>query len=224
MKKIIIILGITITFIVLIVTLYFINRKVDIDNLYSSLVYIESKRDSIKVKGSGIVYDIKGNNSYIITNYHVIGNADEIIIYDKNKNSSIAEIVDYNELYDVALLKVKNLNLKKAQFGNSDKIDAFDEVYVFGNPLGYEYFGTISRGIVSYINRNIKVENLNNISEYRAIQVDASINSGNSGGALLNKNREVVGLITIKESDLDGVGFAIPINVVKEVIDNMNIK
>ena len=198
-----------------------IKNNITMDKLYSSLVYIETKRSNTKISGSGIVYDVKDNNSYIVTNYHVVGNADEIIIYDKNKNSSIAKIVDYNELYDVALLKVDNLNLKKAKFGNSNKLKVFDEIYVLGNPVGRQYFGTVSKGIVSYINRNIRVENINNISKYNAIQIDASINSGNSGGALLNKNKEVVGLVTIKEDNLDGVGFVIPINFVKKIIGNM---
>ena len=177
-----------------------INRKVGINNLYSSLVYIESQFDSKKIKGSGVVYDIKDNTAYILTNYHVIGNSDNIIVYDSSENHNSAKIVDYNELYDIAIIKVSNLKLKKAKFGNSDKIQVLDDVYVLGNPLGRQYFGTFTKGIVSNTRRKIRVQNINIESVYNAIQVDASINSGNSGGALLNKNREIIGLVTISIS------------------------
>ena len=220
-KKIIVILliSILICFISLVI-LY--NKKVSVNNLYSSLVYIESQNDSKKIKGSGIVYDIRGNIAYILTNYHVIGNTNDITVYDSTGNFNSAKIVDYNELYDIAIIKVSNLKLKKAKFGNSDKLRVLENIYVLGNPLGRQYFGTFTKGIVSNTKREIKVQNINMESKYIAIQIDASINSGNSGGALLNKNREVVGLVTIKENDLDGVGFAIPINFVKEVIGTMN--
>ena len=220
-KKIVIILFISIL-ISLISFIILLNKKVSINNLYSSLVYIESEFNDKKIKGSGVVYNIKNNVSYILTNYHVIGKSDDILVYDSTGNYNSAKIVDYNELYDIAIIKVSNLKLKKAKFGNSDKLKVLDDIYVLGNPLGKQYFGTFTKGIVSNPKREIKVQNINMESKYVAIQIDASINSGNSGGMLLNKNREVVGLVTIKENDLDGVGFAIPINFVKEVIGIMN--
>lgn len=224
MKRIIIILSINLFLITLIICLYLKNQKVNIDDLYSSLVYIESKRDNTKIKGSGFVYDIKDSFAYIITNYHVVGASDNVIVYDRYKNKSVAKVVDYDELYDIAVIKVRNQNFKKIILGNSDNLQVFDEIYTFGNPLGLEYFGTVNKGIVSYVDRKIKVNNINSISEYYSIQIDAPINNGNSGGALLDKKRKVVGIISIKENDLNGVGFAIPINFVKKIIDNMNIK
>ena len=93
-----------------------------------------------------------------------------------------------------------------------------DNIYVVGSPIENEYFATVTSGIISYNNRKIKVETSNGSVLVNTIQIDAKINYGNSGSPLLNEKNEVIGMVFVKEEELDGIGFAIPINKIKEVI------
>ena len=106
--------------------------------------------------------------------------------------------------------------------GDSDKICIAEDVYAIGNPIGYEFQRTVTKGIISGINRTIKIENENE-NQYMEdlIQTDATINVGNSGGALINNKGELIGINTVKLSDADGIGFAVPINIVKPIIDKL---
>ncbi len=169
--------------------------------------------------GSGFVISEEG---YIVTNYHVVENADFIRIKFPDGKEAYASIVGYDEDNDIAVLKVygKDLKLKPAKLGNSDNLKIGEFVIAVGNPFGLDR--TASLGIVSALNRSIETEDgkiLENL-----IQTDASINPGNSGGPLINLNGEVIGIntaILTTSGGSIGIGFAIPINKAKKIIEKI---
>ncbi|WDU84681.1 S1C family serine protease [Caloramator sp. Dgby_cultured_2] len=112
----------------------------------------------------------------------------------------------------MAVLKVNATNLPVAKFGDSSSVRVGDIAIAIGNPLGEEFAGSVTMGVISAINREITVED----RKYKVIQTDASINQGNSGGALCNENGEVIGINTLKITSAEGMGFAIPINEAKK--------
>lgn len=191
------------------------NENIDFNNLYSSNVYIESIVGEELSIGSGFVYKIDNDKAYIITCYHVITNNEEIYVYNNNKEFEKAQILNYDKASDIAILYINNtLNLKESKIGNSDNIKLGDNIYTLGTPLNDMYSYTLTHGIISYLNRKIKV----NSNDYNTIQFDASITMGNSGGLLLNDKGEAVGMIFLMEANSSGISFAIPINdVMKEV-------
>ena len=166
--------------------------------------------------GSGFIIDKKG---FIITNNHVIENAEKIMVILHNDKSFEAEVVGKDPKTDVALLKIdpKNTDLKAVKFGNSNDLRVGDWVMAIGNPFGLG--GTVTAGIVSARGRNIG----GSYDDY--IQTDASINQGNSGGPLFNLKGEVIGINTAiiapGQSGSIGIGFAIPANAASSVIDQL---
>ena len=168
--------------------------------------------------GSGFVIDKTG---YIVTNYHVIGDARSVQVSFSNSDSMRARIVGRDPSTDIALLKVQASSraLKPLDFGDSDQVQVGDQVAAIGNPFGYDR--SISAGIVSALQRSLTSPDGSPID--RVIQTDASLNHGNSGGPLLNAQGEVVGVssaIATGETGEGnvGIGFAIPINTVRDVV------
>lgn len=122
---------------------------------------------------------------------------------------------------DLAIIKINKKNLSVAKLGDSDNLKIGNEVWAIGNPLGVEFQRTTTKGIVSGINRTLTFEeNGNTIFMEDLIQTDASINSGNSGGPLINESGEVIGINTVKITTAEGIGFAVPINIIKPVINS----
>jgi S1-C subfamily serine protease len=165
--------------------------------------------------GSGFVIDKSG---HIVTNFHVIEGADEVEVSFSNGEELRAEIVGRDPSTDIAVLKVEagSRALRVLELGNSDELEVGDEVVAIGNPLGYER--TMTAGIVSALGRVIDAPNQFAIDE--VIQTDAPINTGNSGGPLLNAKGEVVGVntqIASLSGGNIGIGFAVPINTVRDV-------
>ncbi len=176
--------------------------------------------------GSGFVYKKEGGYYYAVTNNHVVEESDEIGVIttesskEEGSNKLIdAKIVGTNPDYDVAVIKFKtSKDIKPLDFADSDKIFPGQEVYAIGSPYGTDFQGSITKGIVSAPIRQMYNKESKKKNQY--IQTDAAINPGNSGGPLLNQEGKVIGMDTMKiaESESDNMGFAIPINVVKEVI------
>ena len=167
--------------------------------------------------GSGVIVRRDGDMYYVLTNNHVIGNADRISIRLFNKDIIDAEVTGVDERKDLALISFESTDeLKVARLGDSSELYVGDWVLAVGSPLGYE--STVTAGIVSAIGRSGPE---NNISDF--IQTDASINQGNSGGALVNLDGEVVGINTWIATTTGvsiGLGFSIPVNNVKKAIDD----
>jgi Do/DeqQ family serine protease len=166
--------------------------------------------------GSGVIVDAK--NGYIITNYHVVENASEITITLLDNRSFSAKIVGSDEGADVAVLQAKQPNLVAMAFGDSTRLEVGDYVVAIGNPFGLQH--TVTAGIVSALGRT----GINPDGYEDFIQTDASINPGNSGGALVNLRGELVGInsaILSRSGGNIGIGFAIPVNMVKGVMDQL---
>jgi Do/DeqQ family serine protease len=166
--------------------------------------------------GSGVIVDAK--NGYIITNYHVVENASEITITLLDNRSFSAKVVGSDEGADIAVLQAKQPNLVAMAFGDSTRLEVGDYVVAIGNPFGLQH--TVTAGIVSALGRT----GINPDGYEDFIQTDASINPGNSGGALVNLRGELVGInsaILSRSGGNIGIGFAIPVNMVKGVMDQL---
>ena len=168
--------------------------------------------------GSGVVVHSDG---YILTNSHVVadGEAKEITVRFEDGQHSEG-LVLWNEPYlDLAVVKVERSGLPVASLGDSDQLVVGEVAVAIGNPLGMEFERTVTSGIISGLHRSIRID-ANNIIE-DLIQTDASINPGNSGGPLLNAEGEVIGINTAKIRSGEGLGFAIPINQVKPILQEI---
>ena len=200
------------------------DLKTAINNIYDASVYIEVTGDRLSSSGSGFVYKTDDNYGYILTNYHVIDGGKKYVITYSNGNEVEASLVSGDEYYDIAVLKVnKDSIIKVATLGDSSNLELGDTVFTVGAPLGKDYMGTITKGIISGINRMVSVELSSGNYLMEVIQTDASINSGNSGGPICNIKGEVIGITSSKliGSGVEGMGFAIPINSVNEIIGNI---
>lgn len=165
--------------------------------------------------GSGVIVNSDG---YILTNSHVVadGNAKEIKVLFDNGEKEEGRVLWNDPSLDLAVVKVDIKNLPTAILGNSDEIEVGELAIAIGNPLGLEFERTVTSGIISGLNRSVKIDESTIIDEL--IQTDASINPGNSGGPLLNKKGEVIGINTAKIGTAEGLGFSIPINIAKSII------
>lgn len=201
------------------------DLKKAINNVYESTIYIEvSSNRGVISSGSGFVYKEDDKYGYILTNYHVIDGGSKFNVTFTDGSDSDAELISGDEYYDIAVLKVSKDKIKSVStIGNSSNLELGDTVFTVGAPLGKEYMGTITKGIVSGINRMVSVELGSGNYLMEVIQTDAPINSGNSGGPICNIRGEVVGITSSKLSGtgIEGIGFAIPINSVMDVIENI---
>ena len=201
------------------------DLKTGINNVYESTVYIEVSGDrGSSSAGSGFVYKSDDNYGYILTNYHVIEGGKKYVITFTDGSETEAELVNGDEYYDIAILKVGKDKIKKvANLGNSQSVELGDSVFTVGAPLGKDYMGTITKGIISGINRMVSVKLTSGSYLMEVIQTDASINTGNSGGPICNIKGEVIGITSSKlmGTGVEGMGFAIPINAVLDAINNM---
>ncbi len=171
--------------------------------------------------GSGFIYSSDG---YIITNYHVIESASSIKVTLYDGTSYDAQLIGYDESNDVAVLKIDATGLTPVTIGDSDNLNVGDSVIAIGNPLGELTF-SLTSGAVSALDREVT---LSTSVTMKLIQTDCAINSGNSGGALFNLYGEVIGITNAKYSgssssgaSIDNIGFAIPINSVRSIVDSI---
>lgn len=161
-------------------------------------------------------------NGYIITNWHLAGNKySSCYVTLENGDTYDGSVVWADEDLDLAIVKINVTGLNYLNLGDSDSIKIGESVYAIGNPIGVEFQRTVTSGIISGVNRTIKIEDNKDLNYMEGlIQTDASINEGNSGGPLINSNGEVIGINSIKIETAEGIGFAIPINVIKPVIES----
>ena len=189
----------------------------------------QSSEYTATATGTGVVITKDG---YIVTNAHVIydsengaGKADSVSVILNNDEKYDAEIVGYDTDCDIAVLKIDADDLTAAEFGDSDNLRLGESVIAIGNPLGFELKDTVTGGMISGLNRDITI----NDKAMTLIQTDAAINSGNSGGPLINKYGQVIGINSSKmsssygygEASIEGIGFAIPSNAVSSIVDDI---
>ena len=186
-----------------------------------SVVSIISVTQSGKASGTGIIMSADG---YIITNHHVIENAQAVSVLTNDDKEYTAAIVGSDETSDLAVLKIEASGLQAAEFGDSSVLQVGDSVVAIGDPLGVTLRGTMTDGIISAINRDLTV----NDRTMNLIQTNAALNNGNSGGPLINCYGQVIGINTMKMSNfysssttVEGIGFAIPIDTAKPIIDEL---
>lgn len=168
--------------------------------------------------GSGVIVDKDG---YILTNSHVVdnGNATKVSVLFNDGTSSDGKVLWFDANIDLAIVKVDKKNLEVADLGDSDKVEVGDISIAIGNPIGLELSKSVTQGIISGKDRSLATGNGSSMTEL--LQTDASINPGNSGGPLLNDKGEVIGINTAKLSNAEGLGFAIPINTAKPIIEQI---
>ncbi|MCG8540401.1 MAG: trypsin-like peptidase domain-containing protein [Clostridia bacterium] len=195
-----------------------ITSKVQVRDWFNNQYFQEGQ-------GSGVIFEVNDKNVMIVTNEHVINRASEVIVtlYDNKKVP--ATIVGIDPETDLAVLKVDRKDIPKgisnkivaARLGDSDRLKVGETAIAIGNPMGYN--NTVTAGVISALNRQIELPD----KTLGVVQTDAAINPGNSGGALVNINGEVIGINTVKIADtkVEGIGFAIPINSAKPIINEL---
>ncbi|UOQ84257.1 S1C family serine protease [Gracilibacillus salinarum] len=177
--------------------------------------------------GSGVIYKKEGDSAYIVTNNHVVEGAQEVQITLTNGEQVKAEILGTDQLTDLAVLKIPGDQVETvATLGSSSDVGVGQTAIAIGNPLGQDFAGSVTKGIISGVERSVDVD-LNGDSQpdwtTEVLQTDAAINPGNSGGALINSKGEVIGINSMKIAleSVEGIGFAIPIDDAKPVIEQL---
>ncbi|HAK43539.1 MAG TPA: serine protease, partial [Clostridium sp.] len=170
--------------------------------------------------GSGFIFSEDG---YVLTNYHVVKNASQVKVIFSTGQEVSAKVVNYQEDADLAVVKITD-DVKMpgiVELGDSDSLQAGEQVIAIGNPLGKEYLGSVTTGIISAVNRGVALTKGG--EKMNLIQTDTAINPGNSGGPLINSKGQVIGINTakIEASGVEGIGFAIPINDATEKLDTL---
>ncbi|HOO30949.1 MAG: S1C family serine protease [Bacillota bacterium] len=166
--------------------------------------------------GSGVIIDASG---HILTNYHVIKNVTEIVVVLADGRQFPGSVVGVDPYTDLAVVKIEGEGLPVAELGNSDQIVIGEPVVAIGNPYGFDH--TVTAGVVSALNRSISTDERDGVVLENLIQTDAPINPGNSGGALVTTDGKVVGINTAIIQGAQGIGFAIPINVARNVANEI---
>lgn len=188
------------------------------DRNIAAIVSIRAYQNGGGATGTGVIMTADG---YIITNYHVIQGSYEVEVLLSDDSVHKALLVGGDQTNDLAVLKIDAADLTPAEFGDSDLLQVGDLALAIGNPLGEELRGTMTDGIISAISRDVNVDG----NTMTLIQTTAALNSGNSGGALLNDRGQVVGITNMKmtsySGSVEGLGFAIPTNTVKTIVDDL---
>lgn len=177
--------------------------------------------------GSGVIYKVQGDKAFIVTNNHVIEGAKQLEVTMPDGTKEVAQLVGRDVWTDLAVISISSKDVKTvATFGNSDVLKQGETVIAIGNPLGLEFYGSVTTGVVSGKDRSVPVDinNDGNIDwQQEVLQTDAAINPGNSGGALVNLAGELVGINSMKiaQSSVEGLGFSIPINSAIPIIEEL---
>ena len=188
-----------------------------------SVVSILCSQPGSSSTGTGVILS---ENGYIVTNAHVVDKAVSITVQLTDNRQFYAEVVGFDEISDLAVLHIETEDLIPAQFGDSTQLRVGDTVVAIGDPLGVKFRGTYTNGIVSAINRDVEL----NGRTMTLIQTNAALNSGNSGGPLINCYGQVIGINTMKigaftnSAGVEGLGFAIPSATVKEIVEQLVIQ
>ena len=179
--------------------------------------------------GSGVIYKKEGGKAFVITNHHVIEGAKAVEVTLADGTKEEAKLVGSDPWTDLAVLEIDDAGVESViEFGDSDSLKQGEAVIAIGNPLGLEFYGSVTTGVVSGKDRAIPVDiNSDGVADWQAevLQTDAAINPGNSGGALINIAGQLVGINSMKisESTVEGIGLAIPVNSAIPIIEDLEV-
>lgn len=188
-----------------------------VDKVYDAVVYVSAETNGGSSTGTGFIYKKDDGKGYIITNYHVVNEASSIKVLFSDDGEAEAEYLGGDQYADIAVLTIDDEFVKDVvEIGDSSETSVGDTVFTIGAPMGLEYKGTVTKGILSGKDRMVSVSLSNSRSNdwvMNVMQTDAAINPGNSGGPLCNINGEVIGVNSLKivQDEVEGLGFAIPI-------------
>ncbi|MFP7495019.1 trypsin-like peptidase domain-containing protein [Terribacillus saccharophilus] len=197
---------------------------VGVENLQQRDLFSESEEAG---SGSGVIYKKENGKAYIVTNNHVVDGASSLEVTMANGQKEKATLLGTDEISDLAVLEIDGANVDTvATFGTSDDLTVGQQAIAIGNPLGAEFAGSVTQGIISGLDRSVAVDSNQDGTEdwvTEVLQTDAAINPGNSGGALINANGEVIGINSMKiaQEEVEGIGFAIPIDAAKPLINQL---
>ena len=181
-----------------------------------STIGVNSIFGSTTVEGSGSGIIVR-EDGYIVTNEHVISDAKSVVVVLSDGSEYPANVIGTDKSNDIAVIKIEETELPAVILGISGQIKVGEPVVAIGNPFGQKFASTVTSGIISGLNRTVTVDS----GQYTLLQTDASINEGNSGGALVNCFGQVIGINSAKMQSAEGIGFAIPIDVAKPVIEQI---
>ena len=200
-----------------------------VEKAYPAVLTIQCyKAGQLSSTGSGFVYKVDNKYGYILTNQHVVSDTTEVKVVPNDSTDEIeAKVLGGDEYLDLAVLRIDKSNVKAiAEIGQSEKMKLGDAVFTIGAPMGIDYKGSVTSGVLSGKDRMVSVSVGNSTTNdwvMRVLQIDASINPGNSGGPLLNVNGEVIGVCSMKlvDNQIEGMGFAIPIEYAMHHIESL---
>ncbi len=188
-----------------------------VEKVYDAVVVVKGyTSNQLASTGTGFVYKVDDNYGYLLTNHHVIEDMDDVNVVMTNDQEVDAVVLGSDQYLDLAVLQIAKEHVTLVStIGSSEEMSLGDTIFTVGSPMGYDYRGSVTAGILSGKDRmvSVAVSSSNNDWVMRVLQIDASINPGNSGGPLLNVNGEVIGICSLKlvDDEIEGMGFAIPI-------------
>lgn len=201
--------------------------KSSIEKVYDAVVVIEGySKNSLASSGSGFIYKADDKYGYILTNNHVVENCTSVKVLNNEGIEVEATVLGTDVYLDLAVLRIdKEHVLKVATIGDSSTLEVGDTVFTVGSPNGKSYIGTVTKGIISGLNRKVNVSLSNGYYIMDVLQTDAAINPGNSGGPLVNINGEVIGINSLKlvQDEIEGMGFAIPMEEILLYVDRLEV-
>ena len=200
--------------------------KETVKKIYDAVVMVKNYKKNVYTgSGSGFVYKVDSKYGYILTNQHVVDESTSLKVVTTSNEEFEAELLGGDKYLDVAVLRIpREKVIAVAKIGSSEKVELGDSVVAIGTPVDEEYYNTVTGGYISGLNRKVTVSvDSNNDWVQDVIQIDASMNPGNSGGALVNINGEVIGITSLKliNSSIEGMGFAIKIDDVMKHVDEL---
>lgn len=190
-----------------------------VDEVRSAVVGISSTTPEYYSVGSGVCV---ADGGYILTNHHVVADAKSLVVYFADKTQANAQTIWSDSAIDLAIIKSER-PLPYIEFGDSAEVKVGEDVIAIGTPITLQFKHTVTKGIVSAKDRTLEVDGTNGTSYLQnLIQHDASINPGNSGGALISSQGKLIGINTLKATEAEGIGFAIPVEVGKAIVSKIS--
>ncbi len=195
------------------------SLSASVEKVVNAVVMVKNfQNDKLAGSGSGFIYKIEGDSAYVMTNHHVVNGGTKFMIVTSTDEEIEGKVLGSDEYLDLAVIKIaKKDYMNSVVAGDNSKVSLGDTVFTIGAPVGYEFRGTVTNGIISGLNRLVEVSTKNSNSDdwvMEVLQTNAAVNPGNSGGPLFNTNGEVIGVISMKlvQNAVEGMGFAIPMD------------